>query len=394
MHPSVDIVRTPAPIGSAATTGSHIASPLARTLLKDLSPMRLSTALLVVTTSLTAGCLGEVGPSRKPPSTGSATPTTTTPTPPATTAACAKIEKTVTIRVPADMELLPRTGCYDIVGKLMIQSAQITSLAALKDLSSASELELDYTGLTTLDFKLPVNLYGPLTVTNNPLLKDLKQLQFETPPSAVLIDNNSALTSLDALVSATAKLTEVNGDLTITDNAALTAIALPNLTKVTGLLIIGSNDQIASVDLSGLVTTHGIDVADNAQLVSVAGLAATAVDGDLAIRSNPKLTTLGTMGALVQVAGNVTIDSNAVLPDLKAFTLSMKRINRTLTINNNAALADLGMLKHLELINALTVTNNHNLVGCRVLEVDKCVAHNVASQISNNRDANCNSSCN
>src|SRR3954469_8154283 len=123
MRPSVDIVRTPAPIGSTATAGSHIASPLARTLLKDLSPMRLSTVLLVVTTSLTAGCLGEVGPSRKPPGTGSgsATPVTTTSTTPPTTA-CAKIEKAVTIRVPADMELLPRTGCYDIVGKLLIQS--------------------------------------------------------------------------------------------------------------------------------------------------------------------------------------------------------------------------------------------------------------------------------
>ena len=390
MRPRVDIVRSPAPIGSSATTGSHTASPLARTLLKDISPMRLSTVLLVVTTSLTAGCLGEVGPSRKPPGAGSGSATPVTPTP---STACAKIEKPVTIRVPADMELLPRTGCYDIVGKLLIQSAQITSLTALKGLSSVSELELDYTGLTTLDFTLPLNLYGALTVTNNPVLRDLKGLQFATPPTGVLIDNNSALTSLDTLVSATAKLTEVNGDLEITNNAALTAIALPNLTKVTGLLIIGSNDRIASVDLSRLTTTHGIDVADNAQLVSVTGLAATEIAGDLAIRSNPKLTTIGTMGALAAVTGNVIIDSNAALPDLKAFTLSMKSISRTLTINNNAALTDLGMLKHLDLIGALTITNNRNLVGCRVLEVDRCVAHNVASQLGNNRDASCNSSC-
>ena len=386
------IARTATPIGSTATTGSHTASPLARTLLKDLSPMRLSTALLLVTTSLTAGCLGEVGPSRKPPGAGSDTtpPVTTTPPP----AACAKIEKTVTIRVPADMELLPRTGCYDIVGKLLIQSAQITSLTSLKGLSSVSELELDYTGLTTLDFTLPLNVYGPLTVTNNPALRDLKDLQFATPPTGILIDNNAALASLDTLTSATAKLTEVNGDLEITNNPALTAISLPNLTKVTGLLIIGSNDQITSLDLSKLVTTHGIDVADNAQLVSVAGLAATEIAGDLAIRSNPKLTSLGTMGALATVTGNLIIDSNAALPDLKAFTLSMKRVNRTLTINNNNALTDLGMLKHLELINALTITNNHNLVGCRVAEVDRCVAHNVASQIANNGNNNCNSSCN
>ncbi|MEO7735177.1 MAG: hypothetical protein ABIY55_29755 [Kofleriaceae bacterium] len=355
--------------------------------------MRLSTVLLVVTTSLTAGCLGEVGPSRKPPGAGSGSGSDAPVTMVPPTTACAKIEKTVTIRVPADMELLPRTGCYDIVGKLLIQSAQITSLAALKDLSSVSELEVDYSGLATLDFKLPVNLYGALTITNNPVLRDLKMVQLATPPENVVIDNNLGLTSLDALVSTTAKLTEVNGDLEITNNPALTAIALPSLTKVTGLLIIGSNDKIASVDLSQLVTTHGLDVADNAQLVSVAGLAATEIAGDLAIRSNPKLTTIGTMGALATVTGNVIIDSNAALPDLKAFTLSMKRIGRTLTINNNAALADLGMLKHLDLIGSLTITNNHNLVGCRVLEVDRCVAHNTASQLSNNRDGNCNSSC-
>jgi hypothetical protein len=345
---------------------------------------------LVVTTSLTAGCLGEVGAPRKPGA-GSGSGSSATGEPP--TGACKKIEKAVTIRVPADMELLPRSGCYDIVGKLTIQSAQITSLAALKDLVSVSELELDHTGLTTLDLAKPVNLYGALTVTGNATLKDLKQLQFATPPSGILIDDNAALTSLDPFVATAAPLTEVEGDVTITGNRALPMIAMPNLTKVTGLVSVSANAAVGSVDLSKLATTRGIELAENPQLVTVTGLAATEITGDVAIRKNDKLTLIGTMGALVQVAGNVTIDSNAALVNLAMFTLSMKRIGQSLTINNNASLTDLGMLKHLDSINAITITNNPNLVECRALEIDRCVVHVVGSRLENNRDGDCNGSC-
>jgi len=399
MHPQVDIVRTSTPIGSTATTGSHIVRPLARTLLEDQLPMRLSTAAAlfsVLTSVLTsAGCLGEVGSERKP-STGSdeppamMTPATPAPLP---AGACAKVEKPVTIRVPADMELLPRTGCYDIVGKLTIQSAQITSLAALRGLKSVSELELDYTALTTLDLEQPLNLYGPLRVTNNLVLRDLKQLQFATPPSSIVIDHNAALTTLDPFLAWAVPLTEVNGDLTITDNGALAQVMMPNVTRVAGVLTVAGNAAVAAVDLSRLATTHGIELADNPLLTSITGLAATEIAGDLAIRNNAKLAAIGTMGALVHVAGNVTIDSNAALVDLKAFTIAMKTIGQALTVTNNPSLVDLGMLKHLDSISAITIANNRNLVVCRAIEVDGCVVHAVTSHLENNRGGNCNSSC-
>ncbi len=352
--------------------------------------MRLtSLLLLVITSSLTAGCLGEVGASRKP---GTGSGSGSADEPPA--GACKKIEKAVTIRVPADMELLPRTGCYDIVGKLTIQSAQITSLAAMKDLTSVSELELDHTGITTVDFAKPVNLYGALTVTGNAALKDLKQLQFATPPSDVLIDDNAALATLDPFVSAAAKLTEVSGDVTITGNGALPAIPMPNLTKVTGKISIAANASVTSIDLSRLATTRGVELAENPQLFSVTGLAATEIAGDLAIRKNDRLTLIGLMGALVTVSGNVTIDSNAALVNLAMFTLSMKRIGQALTITNNASLIDLGMLRHLDSVQAITITNNRNLVACRAAEIDRCVVHTVGSVITGNRDVNCSTSCN
>ena len=43
------------------------------------------------------------------------------PTDPTPAGACTKVEKNVTIRAMADMQSLPRTGCYDIYGSLTLQ---------------------------------------------------------------------------------------------------------------------------------------------------------------------------------------------------------------------------------------------------------------------------------
>lgn len=392
MHPQVDIVRLAPPIGSAATTGSHSPQPLARTLLNVEKPMRF-TIILPVFTTLAAACVGEVGGAR---------PGRESESEPTPQGACAKIEKDVTIRSMADMGTLPKTGCYDIYGKLTLQGSSITTLLALNEINSVDELDLQSTGLVKIDTKRPLGIYGKLTVTGNAKLTNLKQLSFETASTGILIDGNPVLASLDPLVLEEPRLEQVDGDVTITGNPALTSIPLKNLIKVTGATTVSSNAGIRSIDLSKLTSAGHVDISGNTQLTSLTGFAATpttgsaliTINGDFAIRNNPVLSSLGTMSSLYRVARNLTIDSNPALTNLAAFTTSVKFVDQALTITNNGALTDLGALKHLQLVGGITITNNRNLVACRAVEIDRCTQHPTTSVINNNGTTNCNWQCN
>lgn len=288
---------------------------------------------------------------------------------------------------------LPRTGCYDLYGKLTLQGGAVTSLAGLDGINSVNELDLDHTGLTTIDTKRPLGIYGKLTVTGNSKLENLRQLSFETAATGILIDGNAALATLDALGLDDPKLEEVDGDVTITGNTALVSVPLPNLTKVTGALTVSGNAVVKLVDLTRLAATGHVELSDNPQLTTLTGFAATTINGDLAIRNNPALTTLGTMSSLSRITGNLTIDHNTALTNLAAFTTSVKFVDRSLTITNNQNLADLGALKHLQLVGAITITSNQNLVVCRAIEIDRCVQHPTTAVITNNRNIDCNWQC-
>jgi hypothetical protein len=339
-------------------------------------------ALTSLSTCLTA-CLGDVASSRK--AAGRTAPTASGP--------CTKLEKDVTIRTSADLTTLPKTGCYDIYGKLILQGNQITSLVALGGINSVNELDLDHTSLTAIDAKQSIGIYGKLTVTGNARLTNLKQLTFETASTGILIDGNPVLATADVLGLDTSKLTEVDGDLAITGNAALTAVPLKNLTKLTGGLTVSGNGALTSIDVSHLATTGHVDIADNAVLTTLTGFAATTISGDLAIRNNAALTSVGAMSSLYRVTGNLTIDNNAALANLAAFTTTIKFVDQSLTITNNPKLTDLGALKHLQLVGGVTITNNAQLIVCRAMEVDRCVSHPGTAVISNNLSVNCNWQC-
>jgi hypothetical protein len=328
--------------------------------------MRLTTLTLAVLSSLAAACLGTTGDGRKPrgADSGSDSGSQTSSRP------CTKVEHDVTIRAVADMTTLPKTGCYDIYGKLTLQGQAITSLAGLNEINSVSELDLDHTAVTAIDTKHPLGIYGKLTLTGNAKLTNLKQLTFETASAGILIDGNPALTSLDPLGLDDPQLQEVDGDIAITGNTALTAIPLGNLTKLTGALTVSGNSALTSLALGKLAGAGHIEISDNARLA-----------------------TLGAMSALYRVSGSVTIDGNPALTGLGAFTTSLRYIDQALTISNNGALTDLGALKHVWVINAITITNNTSLVSCRATEVDKCTLHPITSVISNNKNTSCSTIC-
>ncbi len=348
--------------------------------------MRITALLLTLATT---ACLGPVGTDRKTgrgsgSGSGSGSNDGT----------CEKVQRDVTIRTAADMADLPKTGCYDIFGKLTVQGSTVTSLVGLNQLNSVDELDLDHTNLATIDTQRPIGIYGRLTVTGNTRLTSLKPLEFEIPATGILIDGNPALTSLDPLTDNDPKLAEIDGDLVVTGNTALAQLALPNLTKVTGATTIQNNSALTTVDFSKLATSGAIELADNAKLTQLTGFAATTVNGDLVVRNNAALASLGTMSDLYRITGNLTIDNNPLLANLGAFTTSVKYVDLMLTVTNNAALTDLGALKHLSLVGAVTITNNTKLSVCRALEIDRCVQHATQSVISGNDNTNCNWQCN
>jgi hypothetical protein len=312
---------------------------------------------------------------------------------------CAKVEKDIAIRSEADFAAakLPQTGCYDLYGKLTLTGTGVTSLAGLKELNSVNELELDHTGLTTIDSPRPIGIYGRLAVTGNAKLTGLAQLSFEEAATGIVIDSNAALASLEPLALGSPKLEEVTGDLAITNNAALTAARTPYLTRVAGAVSISGNAALTTIDLGRLAQSGRVAIANNAKLTSIAGFASGAsatIGGDLAISGNAALATLGTMSALYRVTGSVTIDNNAALTNLAAFTTSLRFIDQTLTVTNNPKLLDLGALKYVSLVNAIRITNNTALVACRAIEIDQCVAHSTSSVINNNKQVACNWQCN
>jgi hypothetical protein len=349
--------------------------------------MHFTASCLALVLCVAPACLGETGGSRKP--------STTDPTDPdaPSTESCTKLENDVVIRSIADMAALPRTGCYDIYGKLTLQGASITSLAELDAINSVNDLELDHTGLAAIDTRRPLGIYGRLVVTGNSKLTNLAQLSFETAAAGILIDGNSALVTLDPLELDDPKLEQVNGDLAITGNPALLAASLDNLMKVTGALTVSGNAALKTIDLSKLATTGHVELADNPQLGSLTGFGATTINGDFAIRNNAALSSLGTMVALYRVTGNLTIDNNPALVNLAAFPPSLKFIDLALTITNNQNLTDLGALKHLQLIGAITISNNKALISCRADEINRCVAHPGAAVITNNKTATCSPLC-
>lgn len=388
MHSRVDSVRSSSPIGSPVTTSRHTAVPLARSLLLENS-MRFPQLRTLALVCAAAACTASPGrKSSTSTSSGSGSGSGSADD------TCDRLDQDVTIRTTSDLSDLPSTGCYDIYGKLIVQGAAITSLAGVHGLNSVDELELDGTALTTIDTPRQIGIYGKLTLTNNAKLTNLAPLVFQAPVTGLLIDHNAALTTLDPLVLSDPALVEVDGDVAITNNAALTAVPLGHLTRITGALTISGNAAAKTIDLGKLGATGRVEISSNTALTAISAFGATEIAGDLAVRNNPALNSIASLSALYRVTGGVTIDSNAALTNLGAFTTSLQYIDGALAVTNNKALTDLGALKHTSLINAITVTGNSNLVICRAIELDRCVSHPATSVITNNKDVACNWQCN
>ena len=387
-------MKSPSPTSTVSTHGNSSTDYSARHLIKDLI-MRLTTpfaATALVATTL-AGCVGDVGDRRckgracdGSGTDGSGSDHTGSDT------NCEQVTHAVSITTPSDFDTLPK-GCWDLYAPLTIQGSQVTSLAKLGNLIGIDSLEIIGTGLTTLDAPKPLHVYGAILIEDNTGLTNLKNMIVDKASNLlneVIVDNNAQLASLDGL----SELTMTDGNFTVTRNPKLASASLFRLSQVGGALRITDNAALTSLDASQIELVGRVEIINNTALTSFQGLTASTIAGDVIIRGNRALTTLGTMSALSQIGGSLTIDDNDALTDITAFTTSMQYVNGTVIITNNGALTAVGQISHFLQIGALNISSNPNLSSCRAREVAVCVNVPGSITILNNKSASgCNSWC-
>merc|ERR1711977_153614 len=130
---------------------------------------------------------------------------------------------------------------------------------------------------------------GNLTISGTSNLVSLAPLEnLEVVDGDLGITDNAALTDISL-----PSLTEVGGDLGIGSNAALTAISLPSLTDVGKELVIGNNDALTAISLP-LLTEVGwyLEITSNAALTAISLPSLTEVGGWLYVFGNKRPTSL------------------------------------------------------------------------------------------------------
>lgn len=254
------------------------------------------------------------------------------------------------------------SGCWALQGKLVLAGPAISSLAKLGDLRSVTDLELDHTDLTAFDTVSPVDVTGGISIHDNARLADLTNLQ----PGG-----------------------ELTG-LAVRNDAALTALALPHVTRVTGATVVQGNDQLASVTLGAATRLEGgVSISDDPVLATL-DLHALQSVGSFTVSHDPALTTLGTLSELRYVHGVLSLDGDDALDLGSSMTGSITSVDLGISITNNARLTTLGQLSHAGTIaGAIEIVGNHQLGYCAAQEIDCCVAHVSTPLISDNLGSSC-----
>lgn len=307
-----------------------------------------------------------------------------------------EIKTALTIASDADFANVPK-GCWSLNATLRIQGSAISSLAKLGDLVDVNDLELVDTGLTSIDSKQHIKVYGNLLVSGNTKLAALQHLDVMKWDGATTggtwtvtynVRNNPLLANIDALKY----IKTVDGDLRFTDDPKLGMIELDELTKVGGAVVI-TNTGAPMVHLTALTQVGRVEIGMNPALTEVHGFGATSIAGDVILRGNPVLSQIGAMSSLSTIGGALTVDDNDALTDLAGLTGAMRSVYGSVTISNNANLTGLGQLSHLSSIGTTSITSNPKLGYCRALEVDRCVPNSTVTISGNLNQNNCQSWC-
>jgi len=240
---------------------------------------------------------------------------------------------------------------------------QISSVNILETISG-------FNNLNTLTGDLIIDSLGSLTS-----ITDFASL---TKINSLTINNNEKLAAMSGLES----LLALDGDLTITNNAAITSVGTENITSLGGAMIITGNATLSTCDartfrdaLSDNGWNGSSEIRNNNSTISCLCPTGT-LDGDYIVDSEEKAEELS---GCINTTGNITIQ-NSELTNLNYFN-TIKTIGGNLTIQNNDNLTDIYSLSTLEeLTGGLSIRNNSALYTCK--------AENIRDQLINDHGWN------
>lgn len=273
----------------------------------------------------------------------------------------------VIIRTEADFdELDAPDGCWDLYGALIIEGAQVSSLARLGGLRSVDHLTIRNTNLTTVDGKRIIESLGKTVITGNKKLLTVDGLRLDRWAGDTQFDLSLQIKDNDVLesIEGFASLAELDGDLEIADNPKLVEASFASLT------------QAASVEISG---NAGLELLELDSLARV---------GNITLRSNPKLAIVERMDA--EEIGRLTVDNNDSLTDLSGFE-GVVTIGGTLMLRGNAALSNIDAIFMMQGVLGVTAMDNATLPTCRVAAIRSCVGF--VGTVVNERNAGALTDC-
>jgi Leucine-rich repeat (LRR) protein len=157
-------------------------------------------------------------------------------------------------------------------------------------------------------------------------------------------------------------LTQIRGDLSISDNSSLSSLqGLNQLSHIDGKLYIEGNSALVSLDgLDSVETVEGDIAIENNGLLSLEGLARLkTAHANLRIKNNPQLTALfEDKTDSITIHKNLSISGNGALTTLAGLE-KISTIGRDLYITENPSLASLtGFSDHLVIVQKLVVRAN------------------------------------
>jgi len=292
-------------------------------------------------------------------------------------------------------------GCTEIEGDVIVEElvtnfnglSQITRITGSLRVQNNSTLlsmqgwdNLSYIG-GDLDFDVTWNLInlegmeqldsigGKLSIVRGFDLENLNGLENLTSiGGAFNILENRLLTNITGLSS----LTYIGGEFVILDNPELISTdGLENVAEILGGFQITNNDLLEQiVAMPNLTKINGDVLIGNEELTNIDGLAAvTEVTGDFVLTNNGKLLLTPSNGSLEQIMGNLLINNNGLM-DINLLS-NLNEVGGTfLKIERNFNLTTLLPLSNMVYENGnLSISGNSSLVDLSGLE-------NIGSQAS------------
>jgi len=215
---------------------------------------------------------------------------------------CPQGDLTFSTQNEIDDFLITYPNCSEFQGNIVIEQGGVVPITSLSGLQN----------ITSID--------GSLSLSSNPNLIDLSDLNNLTSVARIWINNNSNLIDLSGLDNLTSVST-----LWINNNSNLIDLSgLDNLTSIDGSIWIDENNSL--INLSGLenITTIGnsLTITDNSNLINLSGLDNLSSIGDyLTITNNEALTNLSVLNGLNSVGISVRISDNSMLEDCSIISI-------------------------------------------------------------------------